>query len=71
VAYFSLSEIFVNDRDHRLEGSPYPLEKENVGCGTTAGRRYSEGVVVLGIVEKLRIEVDIVAFMRLAGTRFQ
>jgi hypothetical protein len=32
VAYFSLSEIFVNVRDQRLEGILYPVEKENVGC---------------------------------------
>jgi hypothetical protein len=32
VAYFRLSEIFVNVRDQRLEGILYPVEKENVGC---------------------------------------
>jgi hypothetical protein len=32
VAYFRLSEIFVNVRDQILEGILYPVEKENVGC---------------------------------------
>jgi hypothetical protein len=32
VAYFRLSEIFVNVRDQILEGILYPVEKETVGC---------------------------------------
>jgi hypothetical protein len=30
-AYFSVSEIFVNDRDYRAEAGPYPVERANVG----------------------------------------
>jgi len=30
-AYFSPSEIFVNDRDYGREAGPYPVERANIG----------------------------------------
>ena len=62
-AYFRPSDFFVNGRDHIREGSPYPLEKANVGGRRVEWLNGSAG----SVVEKLRMGVDIVAESRSDG----
>src|SRR5580700_5021290 len=62
-AYFSLSGIFVNGRDHRVELRPYPVEKECIGHREHRGNEEQQAFSSGGVVEKLRMRVDKVAIV--------
>ena len=62
-AYFSLSGIFVNGRDHRVELRPYPVEKECIGHREHRGNEVQQAFSSGGVVEKLRMRVEKVAIV--------